>query len=43
MIGIGIIVGYLLYKVISKKEKINIYSDILINKEYRVKGQWDKE
>ena len=42
---IGLILGFFLFRYIIKHQKRteDIYSEILHNKKYKVKGQWDKE
>ena len=44
MVILGLIVGYLLFKSISRKQKdlTKIYSDILANDKHKVKGQWGR-
>ncbi len=44
IITLGLIIGYLLFRFIYKKQKnvINTYPDILTNDKYKVKGQWNK-
>ena len=47
IIGLGLIIGYLLFRFVNRnKQKIknptDIYSDILTNDKYKVKGQYDK-
>lgn len=41
---VGFVIGYFLLRLMNKKEKkpINTFSDVLNNKDYEVKGQWDK-
>ena len=42
-ITLGLIIGYLLFRYLNKKQKANDqYSDILTNDKYKVKGQWDR-
>lgn len=40
----GLIIGYLIFKLITRKQKnsTNLYSDILTSDKYKVKGQWDR-
>jgi hypothetical protein len=47
LISLGLIVGYLLFRFIGRikhktKNATNVYSDILTNDKYKVKGQWDR-
>ena len=44
IITLGLIVGYILFRFINKKQNNsnNMYSDILANNKYKVKGQWDR-
>ena len=45
IIGVlGLIISYLLFKVVNRKQKnpTNAYSGILTNDKYKVKDQWDK-
>ena len=41
---LGLIIGYFIFKLITRKQKnsTNLYSDILISDKHKVKGQWDK-
>ena len=40
----GLIIGYFIFKFITRKQKAptDVYSDILTSDKYKVKGQWDK-
>ncbi len=40
----GLIVGYFIFKFITRKQKnsTKVYSDILTSDKYKVKGQWDR-
>lgn len=40
---IGLIIGYLLFKFLNKKQKNESYSEFLRDDKYKVKGQWDKD
>ena len=45
IIGVlGLIIGYFLYKFLSKKQRNSNsgYSDILTNDKFKVRGQWDR-
>ncbi len=44
IITIGLIIGYFLFRLIDRKQKnsTDIYSDILMNDKYKVKGQWGR-
>ena len=43
LIGVGIIWMYLLIRyVIDKKNKPDLYKELLTNEEYKVKGQWNR-
>jgi hypothetical protein len=45
IIGVlGLIIGYFLYKFLSKKQRNSTsgYSDILTNDKFKVRGQWDR-
>ncbi len=42
IITLGLIIGYFLFRLVKRKQKSpdNVYSDILTNDKYKVKGQW---
>lgn len=40
---LGFVIGYILFRLRNKNQKKPAYSDILMNDEYKVKGQWDKD
>ena len=44
IITLGLIIGYFLFRFIDRKQKnpTGIYSDILTDDKYKVKGQWGR-
>jgi len=43
LITLGLIAGFFLIRLLMKKRsQTDAYSDVLINKKYEVKGQWDR-
>ena len=41
---LGLIIGYFIFKLITRKQKnsASVYSDIVTNDKYKAKGQWDR-
>ena len=42
--ALGLIISYFIFKSLTRKQKTStkVYSNILTNDKYKVKGQWDK-